>query len=132
MENLNIFAIFLGGYYFVNKTISRLPFHLIGLNTNIYYRSNGLVGEDEKDPLQQFSWLTNLLAEMKFKNEKVLMFAHISPRKFERYYEQSGKVSISSTFYVRFFCRYSFAKKLQSQNVPVTKHFRTKKLLIKS
>ena len=99
MGHLNTFETFLGGYYFVNKTTSRLPFHLIGLNTNIYYRSNGLVGEDEKDPLQQFSWLTNLLEEMKSKNEKVLIFAHISPGKFERYYEQSGKDEVYSGFH---------------------------------
>ena len=84
------FPNFSGGYYYVDKGITGLPFHLIGLNTNIYYRSNGLVPEEETDPLGQFVWLTDLLTGFKEKEEKALIFAHISPGKFERYYEQSG------------------------------------------
>jgi hypothetical protein len=74
-----------GGYYVVNKTESKLPFHLIGLNTNIYYRSNGLVAPDDFDPLGQFEWLKDILTECQVKGEKAFIFGHISPGKFERY-----------------------------------------------
>jgi sphingomyelin phosphodiesterase acid-like 3 len=77
-----------GGYYVVNKTESKLPFHLIGLNTNIYYKSNYLVKPDEYDPLGQFKWLKDVLTNIQIKGEKAFIFAHISPGKFERYYEQ--------------------------------------------
>ncbi len=77
-----------GGYYVVNKTESKLPFHLIGLNTNIYYKSNNLVKPDEYDPLGQFKWLKDVLTDIQIKGEKAFIFAHISPGKFERYYEQ--------------------------------------------
>jgi sphingomyelin phosphodiesterase acid-like 3 len=79
-----------GGYYIVNKAESNLPFHLIGLNTNIYYRSNGLVAPDDFDPLGQFEWLKDILTECQVKGEKAFIFGHISPGKFERYYEQPG------------------------------------------
>ena len=74
-----------GGYYIVNKAESNLPFHLIGLNTNIYYRSNGLVAPDDFDPLGQFEWLKDILTECQVKGEKAFIFGHISPGKFERY-----------------------------------------------
>jgi hypothetical protein len=49
-----------------------------------------LVPEEETDPLGQFVWLIDLLTSFKEKDEKAIIFAHISPGKFERYYEQSG------------------------------------------
>jgi hypothetical protein len=42
--------------------VARLPFHLIGLNTNIYYKSNGLVGPEGTDPLGQGSILRNTIS----------------------------------------------------------------------
>jgi hypothetical protein len=64
-----------GGYYVVNKTESKLPFHLIGLNTNIYYKSNNLVKPDEYDPLGQFKWLKDVLTNTVYDDDK---FVHIN------------------------------------------------------
>jgi hypothetical protein len=74
-----------GGYYFISRSETNLPFHLVGLNTNIYYKSNHLVEDTESDPLDQFHWLKTKLTDFQNKNEKALLFAHISPGKFERY-----------------------------------------------
>ena len=79
-----------GGYYAIDKASVQLPFHLIGLNTNIYYKSNDLVGPDEKDPLGQLAWLKEHLTLYKSRGEKAFIFAHICPGKFERYYQPPG------------------------------------------
>ena len=75
----------------MNKTESQLPFHLIGLNTNVYYQNNNLTAADELDPLGQFAWLKDVLTDCQNKDEKAFVFAHICPGKFERYYEQPDK-----------------------------------------
>ena len=45
---------------------------------------------DDFDPLGQFEWLKDILTECQVKGEKAFIFGHISPGKFERYYEQPG------------------------------------------
>ena len=77
-----------GGYYHIPKSATGLPFHLLGLNTNIYYKSNQLVEANETDPLDQFHWMKTKLTDFKSVGEKALLFAHISPGKFERYIER--------------------------------------------
>ena len=52
-----------GAYYSVSKSSSGLPFHLLGLNTNVYYENNDLLDGGEEDPLGQFQWLEDKLYE---------------------------------------------------------------------
>jgi hypothetical protein len=74
----------------MNKTETGLPFHVLALNTNIYYKSDDLVDPTDPDPLQQFAWAKGLLDDISTENETVLIFGHISPGKFERYYTVPG------------------------------------------
>ena len=42
----------------MGRSSSGLPFELVCLNTNLYFKSNDEVDEDEDDdPLGQFAWL---------------------------------------------------------------------------
>ena len=65
------------------------PFLLVGLNTNLWYKSNHVdFGDNAADPLGQFEWLENTLEEAMmnfFDYKRVLIFAHIPPGKFERF-----------------------------------------------
>ena len=91
-----------------------IPFYLIGLNTNLYYKSNHET-EGLEDPFGQFAWLESLLTEIRAEGKKVifskirplkpvaalaisdnrtfflslqaLIFAHVPPGKFERFYQ---------------------------------------------
>lgn len=46
------------------------PYFLVGLNTNIYYRSNKQVMNSD-DPLRQFAWLEQVLGEARNQSKKV-------------------------------------------------------------
>ena len=65
------------------------PFLLVGLNTNLWYKSNHVdFGDNAADPLGQFEWLENTLEDAMmnfFDYKRVLLFAHIPPGKFERF-----------------------------------------------
>ena len=72
-----------GGYYSIKP--DTLPFRLIGLNTNVYYKSDKLTA-DMEDPLDQLKWLEQELDKARQGQEKVIIFAHVTPGMFERYY----------------------------------------------
>ena len=63
------------------------PFLLMGLNTNLWYRSNKIDFDQPEDPLGQFAWMESKLDQARIDSEKVLLFAHIPPGKFERFYQ---------------------------------------------
>ena len=76
-----------GGFYSVSGAATGLPFTLLGLNTNVFYKSNDLVDEDDDDPLGQLSWLESQLRDCRESDTRALIFAHVPPGKFERYYQ---------------------------------------------
>ncbi len=45
----------------MSSAVTGFPFHLVCLNTNVYYKSNEEVDDDEDDPLEQFAWMEDLL-----------------------------------------------------------------------
>ena len=59
----------------------------MGLNTNVFYKSNDLVDEEDDDPLGQLSWLESQLQDCRESDSRTLIFAHVPPGKFERYYQ---------------------------------------------
>ncbi|XP_059090918.1 acid sphingomyelinase-like phosphodiesterase 3b isoform X2 [Tigriopus californicus] len=76
-----------GGFYQVGPDAQQhLPFKLIALNTNIYKLKNHFT-EGIQDPLGQFEWLESLLKKAESDQTKVILFAHIPPGKFERFYQ---------------------------------------------
>ncbi|XP_046572572.1 acid sphingomyelinase-like phosphodiesterase 3b [Haliotis rubra] len=69
-------ANFRKGAYYTVKTAQGL--RIIGLNTNIYYKSDKLTA-DMTDPTGQFAWLEGVLQKAKTDGEKVLITAHVPP-----------------------------------------------------
>ena len=60
---------------------------MVGLNSNLWYRSNKVNFTNPEDPMAQFSWLESTLDSARKNQEKVFLFAHIPPGKFERFYQ---------------------------------------------
>ena len=63
---------------------------LLSLNTNLWYKSNRHV-QDLVDPAGQFTWLQRVLEECQTNNRTVIIFGHIPPGKFERFYQFCGE-----------------------------------------
>lgn len=76
-----------GGFYQVGPDRNmNLPFKLVGLNTNIYKSKNHFT-ENTQDPLGQFEWLESILKKAEIDDTRIVLFAHIPPGKFERFYQ---------------------------------------------
>jgi len=73
-----------GGFYKVQHG----PFLMVGLNSNIWYRSNKVNFTNPVDPSGQFKWLEKTLEDAKQNDKKVFLFTHIPPGKFERFYQE--------------------------------------------
>ena len=63
---------------------------LLSLNTNLWYKSNKHV-QDLEDPAGQFSWLEGILGDCERTGRSVIIFGHIPPGKFERFYQVCGE-----------------------------------------
>jgi len=78
-----------GGFY--NFHLPETPsLSLLSLNSNLWYKSNHQV-EGQEDPGDQISWLENILNSAQAAGEKLLIFSHIPPGKFERFYQFCGE-----------------------------------------
>jgi len=78
-----------GGYYIFNLP-GTPSLSLVSLNSNLWYKSNHQV-EGLDDPADQISWLENILKSTQVAGEKLLIFSHIPPGKFERFYQFCGE-----------------------------------------
>ena len=76
-----------GGFYELKLT-ERIS--LLSLNTNLWYKSNKFV-QDLEDPASQFSWLERILRDCETQGRSVIIFGHIPPGKFERFYQFCGE-----------------------------------------
>ena len=79
-----------GGFYSYTFSNSTNIYHVISLNTNLWYKNNKYVQDDE-DPGHQFAWLETFLDECERLGEKVWIVGHIPPGKFERFYQFCGE-----------------------------------------
>jgi len=75
-----------GGFYKVDWA----NFTLLSLNTNLWYKSNHQV-QGFNDPADQFRWLEHALNSTQTAGKKALIFGHIPPGKFERFYQFCGE-----------------------------------------
>ncbi|XP_023341908.1 acid sphingomyelinase-like phosphodiesterase 3b [Eurytemora carolleeae] len=98
-----------GGYFSVGPDTNIIDFKLriIGLNSNLWYQSNHLVS-DKPDPADQFRNFEEELKSARENKERVLIFSHIPPGKFERFYQKMTEVDYSGYhwMYERFNKRY--------------------------
>jgi len=78
-----------GGYF--NFTLPGTPsLSLVSLNSNLWYKSNHQV-DGQEDPADQLRWFENILNSTQAADEKLLIFSHIPPGKFERFYQFCGE-----------------------------------------
>ena len=68
-SNIILWIYISGGFYKVEHG----PFLMVGLNSNIWYRSNRVNFTDSFDPSGQFKWLEKTLEDAKQNDKKVLI-----------------------------------------------------------
>ena len=68
-SNIILWIYISGGFYKVEHG----PFLMVGLNSNIWYRSNKVNFTDSVDPSGQFKWLEKTLEDAKQNDKKVLI-----------------------------------------------------------